>query len=293
MSNTRPVPTNLDTQVGVNDLNVIYKHLLHVLWSSPSSLVSVIGVGQAGIIEHLTSASRSDEPVVLEALRELHRRGLVVLDEQTREVAIRRWCKFHKFPGRWAAQAKIAYERIESPVIKGVLVRYEGVNAIFPEKSKAPDPNSNNNSNCNKEAAAPRATRGPTDAAAASIIEAKRRHPLRTQTGIECWYPAEDPEADAIEDSIPFEQIAAAVLTIRARQNSAGKPTSPVPVLVKAELEHQHREHLAAEQRAATAQRIAAADTLVVDPLAAARGEQILAGIRRKSKTQNEVTTHG
>ena len=31
--------------------------------------------------------------------------------------------------------------------------------------------------------------------------------------------------------------------------------------------------------------------TLVVDPLAAARGEQILAGIRRKSKTQNEVTT--
>lgn len=289
MSDTRPVPTNLDGWPGVTDLVVPYKHILHVLWSAPSSLVSVIGVGRPGIIEHLTSAARQDEPVTLEALRELHRRGLVVLDEQTREVAIRRWCRVHKFAGRWAAQAKIAFDRVESASIKSVLVRHEGVNAIFPEKSKAADPNSNSNCNCNVEAAAPRAACGPADAAAASLIE-KRRHPLRTQTGIECWYLSEDPEAAAIEDSTPSEQIAAAVLTIRARQNSAGKPTSPVPALVKTELERQHREHLVAEQQAATAQRIAAADTLVVDPIAAARGEQILADIRRKSTSTSEAT---
>ncbi len=295
MSDTRPVPTNLDTQVGVTDLNIIYKHLLHVLWSSPSNLVSVIGVGQAGTIEHLTGASRSDEPVVLEALRELHRRGLVVLDEQTREVAIRRWCKYHKFPGRWAAQAKIAYDRIESAAIKSVLVRHEGVNAIFPEKSKAADPNSNNNSNCNCniEAAAPRAhARGPASAAAISKVEEKRRHPHRSQSGIECWYLVEDGAAVAIEDSAPPEQIIKAVAAVKARNNSAGKPQSPVPALVSAELERTHREREAAERRTSTAQRVAVVDALAIDPLAAARGEQILAGIRRKSKTQSEVTTH-
>lgn len=269
MSDTRPVPTNLDGWPGVTDLVVPYKHILHVLWSAPSSLVSVIGVGRPGIVEHLTSAARQDEPVTMEALRELHRRGLVVLDEQTREVAIRRWCRVHKFAGRWAAQAKIAFDRIESASIKSVLVRHEGVNAIFPEKSKAADPNSNCNCNCNEEAAS-RAACGSADAAA-SIIKEKRRHPLRTQAGIECWYPSEDSEAAAIEDSTPPEQIAAAVLTIRARQNSANKPTSPVPALVKAELERQHREHLVAEQQAATAHRVAAADT-PIDPAAQAKG---------------------
>lgn len=146
---TRPVPTNLDGWPGVTDLVVSYKHLLHVLWSSPSGLVSVIGVGRPGIIEHLTGAARQDEPVVIEALRELHRRGLVVLDEETREVAVRRWCRFHKFPGRWAVQARSAFDKIESAVIRGVLVKLEGVNAIFPEKSKAESPNSNSNSNYN------------------------------------------------------------------------------------------------------------------------------------------------
>lgn len=143
-----------------------------------------------------------------------------------------------------------------------------------------------------EEAAAPRAYARGTDSAAAPISESKRRHPRRTQNGIECWYLCEDASADAIEASTPPEQIAAAVAAIRACTNSANRPTSPVPSLVKAEIERQHREHLAAEQRAVTAQRIAAADTVDFDPIAAAKGEQLLAGIRRKSKTQNEVTTH-
>lgn len=284
MSNTRPVPTNLDTQVGVNDLNVVYKHLLHVLWSSPSSLVSVIGVGRAGIIEHLTGASRSDEPVVLEALRELHRRGLVVLDEQTREVAIRRWCKFHKFPGRWAAQAKIAYERIESPVIKGVLVRYEGVNAIFPEKSKAPDPNSNNNSNCNKEAAAPRAhARGTADAAASG----KKRN-VRP-SGIITWLPSDVLDAEAIEQRYTSDDITAAAAAITA----AGK--QPVPGLIQQKIEQQKRDRGAAERRAAIDAQLRERDQINLDPAAMADGMQKLspefrAQLAQKSTAHQEAT---
>lgn len=195
MSDTRPVPTNLDGWVGVTDLVVSYKHILHVLWSAPSSLVSVIGVGRPGIIEHLTGAARQDEPVIVEALRELHRRGLVVLDEQTREVAIRRWCRFHKFKGRWAEAARIAYDKIESPVIKGVLVRHEGVNAVFPEKSKATIPNSNSNVNNNAEAAPGADAPGSTGRAAATApdkqVQVRRRGDETVQHGVEIWTPAD------------------------------------------------------------------------------------------------------
>lgn len=132
---TRPVPCNLDGWPGVTDLVVDYKFLLHVLWSSPSSLVSVIGVGGPGTIERLISAARTDETVVLEALREFERRGLVVIDEKTREVCIRGWLRFHNLEGRWRIAARKAYENVVSNKIKGVLVAHEGVKAFFPEKS--------------------------------------------------------------------------------------------------------------------------------------------------------------
>lgn len=134
------------------------------------------------------------------------------------------------------------------------------------------------------EAAAPRAYARGTDSAAAHPTKVKRR--TTRPSGIVTWDADDLPEAERIEQQHRADHISTAVSTLL----KAGK--QPVPGLVAREIEHQHREHLAAEQRAATAQRIAAADTLVVDPLAAARGEQILAGIRRKAKTQNEVTTH-
>lgn len=204
MSDTRPVPTNLDGWVGVTDLVVPYKHILHVLWSAPSNLVSVIGVGRPGVIEHLTGATRNDEPVVLEALRELHRRGLLVLDEETREIAIRRWCRFHKFPGRWAIAAHSAFQKIESPVIKGVLVRHEGVNAIFPEKSKAASSNSNINNNVNDEAARALAR---TAADAAATPQGKQDQGRRKQRGdetvrygVEVWTSADADGLQALVD---------------------------------------------------------------------------------------------
>lgn len=210
MSDTRPVPTNLDGWVGVTDLVVSYKHILHVLWSAPSSLVSVIGVGRPGIIEHLTGAARQDEPVIVEALRELHRRGLVVLDEQTREVAVRRWCRFHRFAGRWAVAAQSSFDKIESPVIKGILVRHEGVNAIFPEKSKATTPNSNVNVNNNEAVAAGTVV----SAAAIPLVERCRRGNEEVRHGVEVWT---DADRDGLQSLVEqhgatrVEQIAASL----------------------------------------------------------------------------------
>lgn len=167
---TRPVPTALASWPGVSDLLPDVKLLLFLLWSSPSSLVSTIGVGGPGTIERLTSSSRLDEPVILDALRELERRGLVALDENSREVGIRRWCRFHKFSGRWAAVARRDFEQIASLKIKGIWAKEErvrelfppeltppateppagGVPPDFPEKSTATAPNCNCNNNSNK-----------------------------------------------------------------------------------------------------------------------------------------------
>lgn len=279
MSNdTRPVPTNLDGWPGVTDLVVSYKHLLHVLWSSPSSLVSIVGVGRPGVIEHLTGAARQDEPVIMEALRELHRRSLVFLDEGTREVAVRRWCKYHKFSGRWAAQAKIAFNKIESAAIKSVLVRHEGVNAIFPVNSKGAPPNSNDNSNNNVEAAStPEHAAKPS--AAAPQHNLKRRHPDRTPHGIECWYPNEDAVANAIEEAHAPDLITAAVAAIKVRTNSAGRKTSPVPALVLEELERMGR---AADAQRKAQQIAETTDELELDPVAQTSGKQMIESVRRK-----------
>lgn len=145
MADTRPTPTNLDFWPGVADLVNDYKHILHVLWSSPPHVVDVLGVGRPGVVERLCGATRLDEQVVVEVLRELDRRRLVVLDEKTREVAIRRWVAFHKFKGRWAKAAQDAYNKITSPKIKAILVKEEGVKSIFPIKSKDSSANSNIN----------------------------------------------------------------------------------------------------------------------------------------------------
>lgn len=134
------------------------------------------------------------------------------------------------------------------------------------------------------EAAAPRAHARGTDSAAAHPTKGKRR--TTRASGIVTWDAGDSAEAERIEQQHSADQISAAVSALL----TAGK--QPVPGLVAREIERQRREHLAAEQRAVTAQRIAAADTQDFDPMAAAKGEQLLAGIRRKSKTQNEVTTH-
>lgn len=147
---TRPVPTNLSGWPGVTDLLPSQKLILFLLWSAPGDLVSVCGVGKPGIIERVTSGARLDEPVVIEALYELDRRGLIVFDIETREVGIRKWVRFHKFTSeKWRVAAEKSYNSILSTRIKSVLVQQEGLKDVFPAKSKAPGPNTNTNCNYN------------------------------------------------------------------------------------------------------------------------------------------------
>lgn len=103
-------------------------------------------------------------------------------------------------------------------------------------------------------AAAPHAQACGTVPSAAASSE-KRKHPQRTRNGIECWYPAEDDQANEIETKFSDEHIAAAVRVIRSRKNRANKPTSPVPVLVEEELMRQESER---KKAAAAADKIAA-----------------------------------
>lgn len=251
---TRPVPTNLDSWPGVTDLVIEYKHILYVLWSSPPHLVSVVGVGQAGIIERLCGCTRLDEPVVVEALRELDRRGLVSLDEQTREVGIRRWCAFHKFAGRWAAAAADAYEEIASPKIKGIWAKDEGVKALFPAKSNNSSPTATATATATSSLHACSAPGGAQPAAGGGdamhagaagkdgVGEPQkpkpassgarcaplppvgadgrfvRPHPL---SGVDCWYPS---EIDPLEQLIAEHGEDAVVAAAKKIAEGGGKP---------------------------------------------------------------------
>ena len=238
-------------------------------------------------LAHLAALGPEGRDAVRARLRELERVGAIRIEEQRRDngtISGKAWIMIT--PDRWA---------VESPLSSAKKYKEIKLNSDIPTSAYSDfgDPDAKVLQEAKvlqKEAAAPRAPARGTADAAASIIETKRRHPLRTPNGIECWYSAEDASADAIETSAAPEQIAAAVAAIRARPNSAGKPTSPVPPLVKTELERQHREHLAAEQQAATAKRIAAADTLVVDPIAQANGAQKLSPTIRAMLAQK--TTH-
>ena len=255
---TRPVPTNLDAWPGVTDLLISQKFLLHVLWSSPPGLVSVCGVGRPGIIERLCGASRLDEPVVAEALRELDRRGLVVFDEETREVALRRWTRFHKFAGRWASAAEKAYEEIESARVKSILVQQEGLKAIFPNKSNnsaptqpqpQPQPQRNSLACSTPEGAQPDAcgdvgavqekneeggetatTRPQSTERGFAPPPVGVRKALKTIHGVECWTPEDLSTVGAL-----VTQHGAALVEEAAKE-IVGMGSKPYPSVVQKRL---------------------------------------------------------
>lgn len=229
-ADTRPVPTNLASWPGVSDLVLDYKLLLFLLWSANSKTISSIGVGGPGVIEHLMSSTTLGESVVLDALREFDRRRLIVLDEETREVGIRRWLRVHKFSGRWASAAEAAFAKVESAKIRGVWVKDErvreifppkrkpdqddsqpaapegessdcaenpsgGVNALFPTKTTPPAPNSNSNSNSNEDLLHARAAGGAQPAACGGA--------MREKNDEEGWTTEQNPASRAGGPSAP------------------------------------------------------------------------------------------
>lgn len=250
---TRPVPTSLASWPGVTDLLVSYKFFLFSLWSAPSQLVSVVGVGGPGTIERLVSDSRHDESVVLEALRELDRRRLVALDETTREVGIRKWCRFHKFTGHWASAAAGAYQKIESPRIKSIWAKEEGVKLLFPTKSTAQPPNATatttttNSFACTARERAPAceknhsdsgdlgkpktpASRGRPDGPPPPVgADGKFKYPY-SKEGITCWTKADLQAADQLLAAHGVDAVRETAKKI------AGAGGNPLPSLISKQL---------------------------------------------------------
>ncbi len=143
-----------------------------------------------------------------------------------------------------------------------------------------------------KEAAARANTHcsvGAADAAAAGLNQ-KRKHPKRTASKIECWYPDEDKAATEIEALFPAEQIAAAVATVKGRNNSVGKPTSPVPALVAEELERAQRAAEMAERRAAEeAKRDAEVQSILPPEIQRQRAAALAAALRTGRINAQEI----
>jgi len=213
--------------------------LFAFLWDLPN--------GWSPCLEHLVKMTPEGRDAIRARLGELQRVGAVRIEAKREDkdgntlprgqISGRRWVLAS--PARWAIEAPLS--------VKGKIQLSES-----PIVGESPTKVLQGSKVLQEEAAAPRAhARGPADAAA---LSGKRNSPRRTKNGIECWYPSEDPEADAIEDSVPPEQIARAVAAIRARPNSAGKPTSPFPGLVAAEIERQRQLNVA---HAAEQERIA------------------------------------
>lgn len=248
--------------------------LFAFLWDLPS--------GWEIRLAHLATLGPEGRDAVRARLRELEGVRAIRIEEARREdgtISGKTWIMVN--PDRWAIESPLSLAKkdkeikLNSDIPTSVDTQVGESDAKVLQGSKVLQ---------EEEAAAPRAYARGTDSAAAHPTKGKRR--ATRPSGIVTWDADDLPEAERIEQQQHADHISAAVSTLL----KAGK--QPVPGLVAREIEHQHREHLAAEQRAATALRIAAADTVDFDPIAAAKGEQLLAGIRRKSKTQNEVTTH-
>jgi len=216
-------------------------------------------------LAHLAALGPEGRDAIRARLKELERVGAIRIEEQRRDngtISGKTWIMVN--PDRWAVESPLSsakkYKEIKlkSDIPTSAYTSFGKPNAKVLQGVKV----------LQEEAAAPRAhARGTADAAAAHST--KKRRTTRP-SGIVTWDADDLPEAARIEQQHLPDHISAAVSALL----KAGK--QPVPGLVAREIERQHREHLAAEQRAATAARIAAADTMAIDPIAQANGAQML-----------------
>jgi hypothetical protein len=238
--------------------------LFAFLWDLPN--------GWSPCLEHLVKMTPEGRDAIRARLGELQRVGAIRIEAKREDedgntlprgqISGRRWVLAS--PARWAIEAPLS--------VKGKIQLSEN-----PIVGESPSKVLQGSKALQEEAAAPRAHARGTDSAAASKgSNAKRQHPDRSRLGIECWYPSEDQEADAIVAAHDSDAITAAVATIRQQLNGAGKRTSPVPALVLAELERQQRERDAAVRRAQEDAELRVRAISEIDPAAQAKGQQLL-----------------
>lgn len=236
---------------------------------------------------HLISMAPEGRDALRSRLRELEAVGALRIEPirvEGGKVAGKRWVLVSA--DRWAIEHSLSQEN-SSDYTEERIFR-SSVNPIIEN----PDPKGLQGSKVlQEEAAAPRAPARGTDSAAASKgSNAKRQHPDRSRLGIECWYPSEDQEADAVVAAHDPDAITAAVATIKQQLNGAGKKTSPVPALVLAELERQQRERDAAMHRAQEDAELRVRANSEIDLAAQAKGQQLLSAPFRARLPQTTTT---
>lgn len=238
--------------------------LFAFLWDLPEGWVLRLG--------HLVKMGPDGRDALRARLRELEQVGAVRIEAIRADggrVAGKRWVLIAA--DRWAIEASLAQESLQGEGSTEERVSRSSVKPIIGK----PDAKVLQGVKVMQgEAAAPR-TRG--DDSATAPKSHKRR--VKRASGIVTWTNADLPGAERIEQEHRSDAISTAVSALLA----AGK--EPVPGLVERQIQRQLRERELAEQRA-TSQALRTEPAFVGSPSAMAKGEQILAGIRRKSKNQ-------
>ena len=225
------------------------KLLLNVLTTGCETFVGVYipaGIGDdAGLAPEAVAGG----------LASLEKAGHIVLDKETGEIFIAAFFRDNKFKlERMRRLVTDEFCLVQSPELKK---RVLAAVAASPECCLKVDSLRNHMVSVQGEGEAEgegevkkKAAVSSPPSAAAPLNNKKRRHPRRTEHGIECWYPNEDVLADKLEAETQGDELAAAVAGVRAQPNSQGKPsTSPVPQLVKDKLDERKagRDKAAAE----------------------------------------------
>ena len=128
MAESRLVPTNLLSWPRIKDLLPDQKLIAYYLWASRFSN----SCGCYEIPFELSAVEMGlSELALVEAIRELERRGLVMFDHATGEVFVLDWYRFHKFSsGAQQSQLRQSLAKIQSDRLKKIVTNK--INELHP-----------------------------------------------------------------------------------------------------------------------------------------------------------------
>jgi len=141
------MPTTLLDWPRITDLLPDQKLIVMRLWCAP--WLSTAGVGLMPLASEAATLSLS-RAALEEALREFERRELIIYDNDTGEIFIRDWFRFHTFNNaRARAILSTDIEKIRSSKIRQSVDNF-AKKIVFLEKTDIYHPNSNSNVNKSK-----------------------------------------------------------------------------------------------------------------------------------------------
>lgn len=162
-----------------------------------------------------------DRAALLTGIRTLVQANLLLFDEDTYEVWVRDWFRFHKFRGPGVKIAKREIERISSPKIRVAVEQaangklcVESVTCL-PNSSISNIVNASSSTRAGGAAASPLAVWPEKDKGLSAPRSDKRRR--KRDSGIVCFYPDDGDAAEIIERSWPTDDVAWAVSHVKEK----------------------------------------------------------------------------